>query len=39
MRGYLANKSPNAHRIFWWTGSEEPIEFVGIAGHDDPPPM
>jgi hypothetical protein len=36
-RGYLANKSPGAHRLFWWSG-EEP-EFVGIAYHDDEPPL
>lgn len=36
-RGYLARSSPDAHRLFWWSG-EEP-EFVGIAGHDDAPPI
>jgi hypothetical protein len=28
---------PNAHRLFWWSG-EHP-EFVGVAGHDDAPPL
>jgi hypothetical protein len=36
-RGYLAQHSPNAHRLFWWEGAKP--EFLGIAGHDDPPPL
>lgn len=36
-RGYLAQSSPNAHRIFWWSGRDP--EFVGVAGHDDAPPL
>lgn len=30
-------KGPNAHRLFWWGGTSP--EFVGIAGHDDDPPI
>lgn len=37
MRGYLAQKSPNAHRVFWWSGASP--EFVGIGGHDSGPPV
>jgi hypothetical protein len=28
---------PNAHRLFWWSGDIP--EFVGVAGHDDDPPI
>jgi hypothetical protein len=27
----------NAHRLFWWAGDVP--EFVGVAGHDDKPPV
>jgi hypothetical protein len=37
MRGHLALGSPNAHRLYWWNGTTP--EFVGVAGHDDPPPL
>jgi hypothetical protein len=37
LRGYLALNSPNAHRLFWWEG--DPVEFVGVAGHDSAPPL
>lgn len=37
MRGHLALGSPNAHRLYWWNGATP--EFVGVAGHDDPPPI
>jgi hypothetical protein len=36
-RGYLALNSPDAHRLFWWGGPRP--EFLGVAGHDDPPPL
>jgi hypothetical protein len=38
MRGYLANRTANAHRLFWWSGANASVEFVGVAGHDDDPP-
>lgn len=35
-RGWLF-QGPDAHRLFWW-GGETP-EFLGVTGHDDPPPI
>jgi hypothetical protein len=36
-RGYLANNTPNAHRIVWWGGAKP--EFVAVLGHDESPPI
>ncbi len=35
-RGWLF-QGPDAHRLYWWGG--ECVEIVGVAGHDDPPPL
>ncbi|MEA2358222.1 MAG: hypothetical protein QOI62_1482 [Solirubrobacteraceae bacterium] len=34
-RSYLAQSSPNAHRLFWWDGPEP--EFINVGGHDAAP--
>lgn len=35
-RGWLF-QGPDAHRLFWW-GGDTP-EFLGVTGHDNPPPI
>lgn len=35
-RGWLEDR-PNAHRLYWW-GGDKP-ELVGVASHDDKPPI
>jgi hypothetical protein len=37
MRGALANNTPGAHRLHWWSGSRP--EFVSVGEHDDPVPL